>query len=215
MASRLLASLSDQDRRRVLAAARRRRYGRREVLFHEGDPADCLHLIDSGRVAVRVATPVGDVATLTVLGREDVLGELSLLDEPSRRSATAIALERTETLTIHRDTFFELREAHSGVDRFLVQILANQVSRLSAHVLEALYLDADTRVLRRVLALAQLYGDGAAGTTIPLTQEDLASLAGTSRATVNRVLGENGDALAVRRGGVTVVDPELLRHRAR
>lgn len=215
MASPLLASLSDEDRREVLAAARRRRYSRREVLFHEGDPADCLHLIDSGRVAVRVATPVGDVATLTVLGHQEVLGELSLLDEPSRRTATAIALERTETLTIHRGAFFEVRDAHPGVDRFLIQILANQVRRLSAHVLEALYVDADTRVLRRLVALAQLYGAGAAGTTIPLTQEDLASLAGTSRATVNRVLGENRDALVVRRGGVTVVDADRLRRRAR
>ena len=215
MASPLLASLSDQDRRQVLAAARRRRYGRREVLFHEGDPADCLHLIESGRVAVRVSTRIGDVATLTVLGRQEVLGELSLLDEPSRRTATAVALERTETLSIYRETFLELRGTHPGVDRFLIQVLADQVKRLSAHVLEALYEDADTRVLRRIVALAQLYGSGPSPTVIPMTQEDLASLAGTSRATVNRVLGENRDALAVRRGGFTVIDVERLRQRAR
>lgn len=215
MASPLLASLSDQDRRAVLAAAHRRRYRRREVLFHEGDPADCLHLIDSGRVAIRMATPAGDVATLTVLGEDDLLGELSLLDEPFTRTATALALERTETLVIHRDTFVELRNAHPGVDPFLIRMLANQVRRLSAQVLETMYADADTRVLRRIVALTQLYGAGAPGTMIALTQEDLATLAGTSRATVNRVLGENRDAVLVRRGGITVIDLERLRARAR
>ncbi len=37
----LLQALGDEDRRRVLAAARRRRYARRETLFHEGDPSRC------------------------------------------------------------------------------------------------------------------------------------------------------------------------------
>ena len=54
MTGGLLAPLSAEDRRRVLATARRHRYARREVLFHEGDPADSFHLIDTGRVAVRV-----------------------------------------------------------------------------------------------------------------------------------------------------------------
>lgn len=53
----LLACLSEVDRRRLLAMAVRRRYARREVLFHEGDPGDTLHLLRRGRVAVRVTTP--------------------------------------------------------------------------------------------------------------------------------------------------------------
>ena len=82
----LLRSLSEEDRRQVLSAARRRRFTRREVLFHEGDPGDTLHLIDKGRVAIRITTPLGDAATVGVLGRGDVVGRW-----PSSRRAAAAA----------------------------------------------------------------------------------------------------------------------------
>jgi CRP/FNR family transcriptional regulator, cyclic AMP receptor protein len=210
----LLQSLSDEDRRRVLAAARRRRYARREVLFHEGDPSESLHLIDSGRVAIRVGTAMGDTATLVVLGPGEVLGELSLVEEAEgRRTASAVALERVETLTLHRDAFEELRREHPTVERFLVAVLAAQVRRLSSHLVEALYIPADSRVARRLLELDDVY----AGAEITLTQEDVATLAGTSRATVNRVVGEleAAGAVALRRGRIAVTDRDKLARKGR
>lgn len=210
----LLQALGEEDRRRVLAAARRRRYGRREVLWHEGDPGDTLHLVDRGRVAVKVATPLGDTATVIVLGPGDVLGELALIQGPQgRRTATALALEPTETLVIHHDAFEELRRTHPTVERFLVAVLHAQVLRLTAHLLDALYVPADTRVARRLLDLDDVYGGGEIG----LTQEDVATLAGTSRATVNRVMGELEAAGAVerRRGSIKVADRAAVARKAR
>ena len=64
----LLASVPEADIRRVLATARRRTFGRKEVVFHAGDPADTLHLIKSGRFAVQATTQLGDTATFAVLG---------------------------------------------------------------------------------------------------------------------------------------------------
>lgn len=210
----LLQPLSEDDRRRVLAAARRRRYARRETLWHEGDPGDTLHLVDSGRIAIRVGTPLGDTATVTVLGPGDVVGELALASgEPGRRTASAVALERTETLVIHHDAFEELRREHPTVERFLVLVLAAQVRRLTGHLLDALYVPADTRVARRLLELHAVYDGG----DIALTQEDVATLAGTSRATVNRVVGEleGLGAVALTRGRITVLDRDRLERRAR
>ncbi|HEX7167792.1 MAG TPA: Crp/Fnr family transcriptional regulator [Acidimicrobiales bacterium] len=214
----ILDGLPEDDRRRVLSATRRRRFGRREVLFHEGDPGDTVHLIDRGRVAVRVTTPLGDVATLNVRGPGDVIGELALIDPASRRMASVMALEATETLALHRDEFDELRSRHPSVDRFLVAILAREVQRLSSLLAEALYVPVDTRVLRRLLALSEVYAtDGQQPVEIPLTQEELGSLAGTSRATVNRVLGEaeTAGAIEVRRGRIVVLDLTRLNRRAR
>lgn len=210
----LLQSLGEDDRRRVLAAARRRRYARRETLWHEGDPGDTLHLIDAGRIAIRVGTPLGDTATVTVLGPGEVLGELALLEgAQGRRSATACALERTETLVIHHDAFQELRRDHPTVERFLVAVLAEQVRRLTTHLVDALYVPADTRVARRLLELDAVYDGG----DIALTQEDVATLAGTSRATVNRVVGEleAAGAVELRRGRIKVLDGPALERKAR
>ena len=210
----LLAGIPEADVQRLLSIARRRTFRRGEVVFHMGDPADTLHLIASGRFAVRVQTALADVAILTVLGPGQLFGELALLEPDAHRSATVEALEPGETRSVHRPDFEELRRRHPQVSDVLVAILAGQVQRLSRQLLEALYMPADTRVLRRVSELAELYGpDGEV--IIPLRQEDLAGLAGTSRATVNRVLREEERRGTVRlgRGRVVVLDRAALARR--
>ena len=217
----LLRSLSEEDRRRVLSAARRRRFTRREVLFHEGDPGDTLHLIDKGRVAIRITTPLGDAATVGVLGRGDVVGEMAVLEEGGRRGATVMALEPTETLSIDRGQFQELRRRYPGVDLFIFDVLMANLRRVNVQLMEALFVPVDRRVIRRLLSLAEIYAardqiDGN-GVEVALTQDDLASLAGTSRATVNRVLrqAEDDGAVALSRGRIRVTDKAMLSKRAR
>ena len=73
----LFGDLPSEEIRRVLAMARRRTFGRGEVVFHEGDPADSLHLIAKGRFAVRVTTPLGETATLAIRGPGDLVGEFA------------------------------------------------------------------------------------------------------------------------------------------
>lgn len=70
---------------------------------HHDDPADTVHLIVSGRFAVRVRTPVGDTAILTVLGPGELFGEVALLGPEQRRTATVEALEAAETRSTFRD----------------------------------------------------------------------------------------------------------------
>jgi len=213
----ILAGLSDEDRRRVLAAARRRTFARREVLFHEGDPGDTVHLIGRGRVAVRITTAIGNVATLAVVGPGDVVGELALISGEHERSATVVTLERTETLALRRAQFDELRRAHPPIDRFLLDLLAGQLRRMNALLVEALFVPAESRVVRRLLAVAEVYGSIELGSAVPRTQGVLASTAGTSRATVNRVrrTAEDSGELRLVRGRIELLDPPALERRGR
>jgi CRP/FNR family cyclic AMP-dependent transcriptional regulator len=213
----LFGSLSEEESRRVLASSRRRRFARREVLFHEGDPGDTLHLIDKGRVAVRITTPLGDVATLDVLGRGDAVGLLALLEEGGRRHATVTALEPTETLSLDRTQLDELRHAHPAIERFLMGMLAAHLRRADTQLIEALFVPVERRLLRRLLYLCEVYDRGAADVEIPLTQEDLASMAGTSRATTNRVLRqlEDDKVLTLGRNRIHVLDTDEVTSRAR
>lgn len=215
----LLRSLSEEERRRVLSMARRRRFTRREVVFHEGDLGDTLHLIDKGRVAVRITTPLGDVATVGVVGRGGVVGEMAVLEPEGRRGATVMALEPTETLSISRPQFLELRRQHPAVDRFVIDVLVTHIHRLDVQLMEALFVRVDRRVIRRLLAMAEIDGGAGGGSdaVVRLTQDDLASLAGTSRATVNRVLrqAEEEGAVSLSRGRIRVIDRDLLNRRAR
>ena len=211
MAWRLLEGIPDEEVRRLLTVARRRTFSRNEVVFHQGDPAEAMHLIWSGRFAVRVTMPGGDVVTLAILGKSDAFGELALIGDNHERSATIVALERSETRSIARDDLARLRRVLPLVDELLLRLLAARIRRTNDLLAEALYVPADKRVLRRLRELAELYGqDGTR--VIPLTQEEIAGLAGTSRATVNRVLRaeERAGSLELTRGRTTVLDPSRL-----
>lgn len=205
----LFGEIPDEDTQRLLQISVRRTFGRGEVVFHRGDPAAALHLIVEGRFAVRIITPLGEAATLAVRGPGDAFGELALVSAGEEaRSATVSALERSETRAILRADFLRLRREHPSVDAVLVAILAERVRRLSEQVTEAYYLPAETRVLRRLADLAELYGG-----VVPLPQEQIAELAGTSRATVNRVLRaqEKQGFVELGRAKTVVTDIERLR----
>jgi CRP-like cAMP-binding protein len=212
----VLASLPANDRRRLVAGLRRRSYSRDEVIFHQGDPADALHLIATGHAAVRVILPGGEFVVVAILGPGDVFGELALVGGPHPRGATVAALERCETLSLGRDQFARLRASYPGVDRFLVELLSARVDKLNNYLLEALYVPAERRVLRRLADLCELYKKDDQRIVIPVTQEMLASLAGTTRPTANQVLRRlvASEMVEVRRGQIVVLNFKGLRWRA-
>jgi CRP-like cAMP-binding protein len=211
----ILDAVPEPQALELLRSSRRRVFSRGEVVFHRDDPADTLHLVVSGRFGVRVITPLGDVATLSIVGPGGFFGEMALLGPDGRRSATVAALEAGETRAIRRDDFERLRESNPAVSTVLLTALAESVRRLTGRLVEALYLSAETRVLRRT---AELVGDDRDGPSavLALTQEELAGLAGTSRATVNRVLraAERRGEVRLARGQTLVLDPDALRQRA-
>jgi CRP-like cAMP-binding protein len=211
----LLDGVPADEAERVLRTARRRTFAKGEVIFHEGDPADALYVIVKGRCAVRICTPYGDVATLTVLRDGEIFGEIALLDTRSVRSATVVALEPCEMYLIHRTDFDRLRREYPSVMQVLLNVLTHTIRRLTERLVEALYVPAELRIIHRLLDLANIYSPGAERCVVPLTQEYLSELAGTSRATVNRVLRqeEGRGTLRVGRGSTTILDRRGLERR--
>jgi len=213
----LLAGLSDAHRQELLTKARRRRFRTREVVFHEGDPADSVHLVMSGRFAARSTTAMGRVAIYALFGPRGLFGELAMVDQEAIRSATVYALEPGETISLGRDQFDSVRSANPHADRLLVEILAAKVRAASGVLVEALCERAEVRVLRRLVFAAEFWGAlEPGGGTVALTQDDLSGFAGTTRPTVNKVLIEieRAGLIRTRRGRIDILDPEGLRRRA-
>lgn len=219
MDSGLLGGLPDGDRRLVVGSTHRRRYARGEPVFHEDDPADTVHFVAEGHLAVRRSTAGGDSVTFSILGPGDAFGEMAMLSPGARRrTSTVVALEPAVTLGLSFAEFQRLRALHPGVERLFVDMLAARVRRLSDHLVEALYVPVDQRVVRRLSALCEMYGatDPAVPVTVPLTQTDIGDLAGASRPATNRVLRAlEADGLVVlHRGSVEVRDRVALSRRA-
>ncbi len=216
----LLTGLSEPDRRAVLASTRRRRFARGEVVFHEADLADTVHVVAEGRLAVRRSTSAGDTVTFAILGPGDTFGEMALLGLQPRRTSSVVALEPAVTLSLGFAEVQRLRSAHPAVEQQLVEMLAHRVARLSDHLLEALHVPADERIVRRLLEICDRYAalEGARTVVVPLTQDAIGDLAGSSRPTTNRVLRrlEADGILALHRGSIEVRDrPALARRAAR
>jgi CRP/FNR family cyclic AMP-dependent transcriptional regulator len=211
----LFEGIPADDVRAVLALARRSTYRRGEVVFHQFDLADSVHLVAKGRFDVRIGTPLGDTVALGIRGPGETFGELAVITE-GERSATVVALEPGETLVVRGSELRRLARRHPSVDEVLVRLLSERVAFLSQRLVEAYTVAAETRVARRVLELARVYA-GPAPVAIPLIQEDIAALAGTSRATVNRVLreAERHGIVELRRGRTVVLDEPALARLAR
>jgi CRP-like cAMP-binding protein len=212
---RLLNDVPAEDVRMLLSVARRRRFQRGEVVFHRDDPGDSLHLIVSGRFAVRVMTPLGDMVWIAVRGPGDNFGEMALVEDDARRSATVSALEEAETFAVRKPEFERLRERYPDINRVLIAFLAGEVRMLDERLLEALYVPVDRRILRRLRELSQVYRQSDGSAVIPLTQEELAEFAGAARATVNRVLRQEQarGTLELQRGKTRILNSEELAQR--
>jgi CRP-like cAMP-binding protein len=211
---RLLSGLTPAEVDRVLSATQLAEYPRGGVIFSAGDLGSTLHLLEAGHVALRVPALAGETVTLTIVAPGEAFGELALMRRSSRRSATAVALDPVTTRTLSARTFRTLVAEHPTVERLLVGILAARVDRLTTHLVEALSMPADQRVVRRLAEICRVYAaPDTAAIVIPLTQEDLAGLAGTTRPTVNAVLGRLADdgVVALGRGRIEILDlPRLI-----
>jgi CRP/FNR family cyclic AMP-dependent transcriptional regulator len=149
---------------------------------------------------------------VALLGPGSAVGELALLGDDERRTATVQAVEPVAALRLYRRDFAELRQQHPSVTEFLVKSLAATVRRLDAQLVEAFHLPAETRIRRHLHALAGAYDKGARVIQVDLTQEELAQLAGTTRPTVNRVLREEErrGTLRLGRGRIMILDRAQL-----
>ncbi|NND75750.1 MAG: Crp/Fnr family transcriptional regulator [Ilumatobacter sp.] len=213
---RSLSGQAGLDERELRAACRRRRYRRGDTVFHEGDPAGPFHLLDIGRVAVRLTTLLGDVSTIDILQPGDTFGEQTLIHGAGDRSATVVALDRVETLTLDAATFDELGARNPAVQRFLLMVLSNRLRATSHQLLEARFLSAEQRLAHCLSRLAHMFADESTD-VIPLTQTDIASMTGVTRSTVNRLLHQAAadGTIEIARGRLRVLDAARLHHRAR
>ena len=126
------------------------------------------------------------------------------------------ALDPCEALALHRHVIEPLREAHRSIDDLLLEALAAEIRRLASQLRDSMYEPAERRLYRRLTELTEMF-TGEPPVRIPLTQEDLAQLAGTTRPTINKLLRSIEDAGIIRvgRGRLEVLEPAALRERAR
>ena len=216
----LFGGLDADGLENLIRGMRMRRFRRNETVFHLGDPGDALFIVMSGSIKITLPADTGDEAILATLRPGDFFGELALLDG-APRSATAIAIEATETYVLPRDRFRELVATEPVMREALLATLAAEVRRLTHHVEELHFLDITGRLASRLARMANEPGataeaDGSIRLAGPLTQGDLAAMIGCTRQSVNKLLGQFTDDGLIRleRDRIVILDLEGLNRTA-
>ncbi|HSO04983.1 MAG TPA: Crp/Fnr family transcriptional regulator [Candidatus Limnocylindrales bacterium] len=216
MNGELFETLSASTQEALMRAGRPREFRPGEVVFHQGDPCDSLFLLRRGRVSVHVPTPEGDDVTIGLIAAPDAFGEVGLIRPDHHHTATVVALDDVHVLSVLATRFHDLRVDHPDLTDWLLLTLTHRLERMSELLADALFLDAEHRVARRLLDCRCSFGIEASE-PLPLTQDDLAAMAGVSRPTANRVLRHLEDEGCVRLGRrhITIADLDSLARAAR
>jgi len=216
----VFGGLDEEGLSNLSRGMRIRRFRRGETVFHVGDPGDALFIVMSGSIKITLPADSGDEAILATLRPGDFFGELALLDG-APRSATAIAIEATETYVLPRDRFRDLIATEPVMRDALLATMAAEVRRLTHHVEELHFLDITGRLASRLARLANESGatpqpDGSIRLAGPLTQGDLAAMIGCTRQSVNKLLGMFTDDGLIRleRDRIVVLNLDGLLHAA-
>jgi CRP/FNR family transcriptional regulator, cyclic AMP receptor protein len=158
----------------------------KQPLFTQGDKADSVFYLQSGRARLTVVARNGKEATIMLLSSGDFVGEECLVSVPGIRLATATAVNTCSVLKIGRDEMIRvLHEEHDFSDLFLSFMLARSM-RAQADLVDHLFNSSEKRLARILLLMAQFGRPGEPETLIPpITQETLAEMVGTTRSRIS------------------------------
>ena len=174
----------------LAAKLRPRTFQKGVVIFHQDDPGGQLHIVAEGLVRISMVSRDGRESNIALLEPGDCFGEMSALDG-GLRSATAVAVGPTKTVALSREDFLGFLREHPQLAIQMMTLLVQRLRATDEMVGDMVFLDVPARVARKLLDLAQTYQDTqdpSGNVTVPLSQEELASVVGCSREAVSRAL---------------------------
>lgn len=217
--NRLLSELDGPQMAEFVGLGRVLSYPADAPIFHKGDPGDVMFSILSGQVAIHTASATGKMMILNILDAGDVMGEIALIDGKPR-TAAASTLRPAELFRIDRAAFIPFLERHPRLCIRMMSVLCERLRWVSETVEDAVFHDVPRRLARRLLLLADTYGQetrtGGVRILQPLSQEVLAAMLGVSREMVNKCLKvlKTAGTITYAKGFIIVTDSIRLNEMA-
>lgn len=186
----IFTELDDKVLKKIVDIGLERKYTKNSIVFLEEEIGAILFIIISGKVKIVRTDDEGKEVILSILGTGDFFGEMALLDGLPR-SATVVALDKTELFIIHRREFLELMENSPQIATSLMNELTRRLRKANEQIEDLSLKDAVGRVASVIIRLADDIGKIRKGEVViedfPV-QQDLANMAGTSRETISRTI---------------------------
>jgi CRP/FNR family cyclic AMP-dependent transcriptional regulator len=167
----------------IARSARPLELQRNEVAFREGDDADALYVVRSGRMAIAKRSADGRESVVALMEEGDLFGEMSLFDGEGR-SAEARALEPSELVGVPYDAIRGVLEREPALLWHVVRLFAQRLRVTDEALADTVFLDVTGRTAKRLLEIAGDHDEF----ILPVTQEELAGMVGASRERVNKAI---------------------------
>jgi CRP/FNR family cyclic AMP-dependent transcriptional regulator len=163
----------------------KREYRSNQVVFSQGDPADAVFYIQTGKVKLTVVSTRGKEAIIGVLERGSFFGEGCLAAQPLRMS-TASAVQPTNIIRVSKSAMVRLlHEEPEFAELFIAYLLSRNV-RIEEDLVDQLFNSSEKRLARILLLLAHFGKESRPESVIPkVSQETLAAMVGTTRSRVS------------------------------
>jgi CRP-like cAMP-binding protein/KaiC/GvpD/RAD55 family RecA-like ATPase len=206
----LFSSIPADDLSNLSRQLTRRRYRKGDIIFHKDDYGSTFHIISIGKVKLSIPSEKGKDMLLAHLGPGDFFGEFALLDAKPR-SATATAIESTETLALERDDFMDFLKGYPEVAICMLGVLAQRIRNLDSQLENIIRVKPPARLAQTLLKLMKNHGSETPQgweLSIPLTLSGLAGLVGVDTSTLRRLLREFQDG-----GIITIKAQQYIIHK--
>lgn len=186
----VFADIEAAELAKIVRVGVRKKYKKGSIILLEEETGAALFVIVQGKVKIVRTDDEGREVILSILGENDFFGEMSILDGLSR-SASVVAITKTELFMIHRRDFLKLMQDVPSVAISLLKEMTLRLRKADSQIKSLSLKDATGRVANVILQLADDIGTIRKGRVeideLPL-QQDLANMAGTSRETISRVV---------------------------
>lgn len=185
----LFSNLNEHYIRQIAANCRKETFGKGATVFYQTDHSNNLYIILSGKVNAILIDEDGNEVVLATFRKEDFFGELSLFDGKGR-SATLVAIEKSELAVLKRDDFMNLLIAKPAIAIDLIVELAERLRKSNDLIESLVFLDVRERLMKALWKICQSDGEKK-GDYIKIekkTHHELASLVGASREAVTKCM---------------------------
>ncbi|MGI6358283.1 MAG: Crp/Fnr family transcriptional regulator [Bacillota bacterium] len=211
----LFSDLGDSELFLIFRALQTCSFPAGSVIFSQGEPGEAVCFVESGQVKISTVAEDGREKAISLMGEGEVFGEVVLF-AGGPYPATATAITDCAIGMLQNERLLQLVAANGTLAVSLLQLLSRRLRMAQGQLRDLALKDAFTRVGELLLHLAEQTGQTRSdGLFVPLgvTREELANLAGTTRETFTRVLGQlkRQDLVRVLKGGLLLTRPEQLR----
>lgn len=203
----IFKSLSPHELGEIASKIVLRAYSKKATVVIEGDVAECLYIVVSGKVKVFVIGDQGKEVIVNIMGPSESFGELALID-PQPRSASVTALEPTELAILPRQVFHDCLLRHPQIAIDLMRSMARHIRELTDSVRDLAFLDVYRRVAKLLNNMAEKRG-GKLFIEKRLSNQDIANAAGASREMISRVMRDltAGGYISLHERTITIEKP--------